>query len=75
MGLILPGKVETALEEIFKPANVEAVNRVIQKLPTVLTKVELAVAEGYMAIERCNRAAAKLESIVERVQAAIPDPK
>lgn len=74
MGFVLPGKVEDALENIFKPANVEAINRCIQRAPVLLTKVELFVAEGNMAIERLNRAAAKLEGIVERVQRAVPDP-
>lgn len=68
MGLLLPGKVEAALVEIFKPANVEAVNRFVQGLPVIRTKVEMLVAEGFLAVERANRAAATLEEIVRRIQ-------
>lgn len=74
MGIVLPGKVEDALEELFKPTNVEALTRVIQRAPVLVSKVETLITEGQAAVARVNRAAERLEGIIERVQAAVADP-
>ena len=69
----IPDEIEDGLKSLFKPANVEAVNRLIQRAPVVLAKIEKLVDEGQKAVEHGSKAAGDIEVIVSRVVGPKPN--